>query len=570
MWSRAQVRSRPAFLAAVFLLVQGIALADPPPGSDVDSDGDGLADFHELYKYHTDPKKKDTAGKGTPDGGPEQRREFTYSVRAVIRVMPPYNLKASNDDYQDVRVLSETHDYAELEVIAYPLNTNADQIRANPDWRKDDAGMKEFLAPGVTTNWDETMRKDLLTELAKDGINPDELTDKEVVERVSRWLYSRSRHRSMFCTNFVHFPDRRPAVFPGLEQAFQREKGDPTWSDLEQFAHELLGKEMFYRKSYGTCTSAAVAQSTVLRALGIPTRVIGTIPLVDASDPEQVKLAENGLTHRQVRNTVLTGLAAAGNNFANHTYLEVFVGHRWRRLNYSKLGQNVLDPGYFGLMIHVHTFNDLSEAKLAPTWGVRYALGKRDDVFKHSNPYRTIALGDHFGKYADVPNAPAQEHKRITISRIYWADGKDAPEMVRNSRASSGSGRLFVHGEEWFDNAGDYLQYRPFLQKVDGNFMLRARGRPDIRCRASSLFLTSRSQNIREFEVVIPPEEFARMASDVPYALHPTNAKKDYRWEVKDGLTITRTSTADEKMDALLERLDRLEKRVRELERKDR
>src|SRR5262249_29512939 len=144
-----------------------------------------------------DPKKKDTAGKGISDGNWQQRREFTYSVRAVVRVMPPYNLKALNDDYQDVRVLKETKDFAELEVILYPLNTNAEAIAANPTWKKDYAGMKEYLAPGITTNWDEGMRTDLLCELAKDGIHPDKLTDKEVVERVSRWLFERSKHRSM-------------------------------------------------------------------------------------------------------------------------------------------------------------------------------------------------------------------------------------------------------------------------------------------------------------------------------------------------------------------------------------
>jgi hypothetical protein len=117
-------------------------------------------------------------------------------------------------------------------------------------------------------------------------------------------------------------------------------------------------------------------------------------------------MAEKGLTHHQVRTTALTGLSAAGSSYANHTYLEVFVGRRWRRLNYTTLGQNILDARYFGLMIHVHTFNDLSEANLAATWGTRYALGKRDEVFRHSNPYGTVSLEDHFGEHAKVPNPP--------------------------------------------------------------------------------------------------------------------------------------------------------------------
>src|SRR5262249_20749048 len=105
---------------------------------------------------------------GVSDGDWKQRREFTYSVRTVLRVMPPYNLKALNDDYQDARVLAETKDYVELEVIAYPLNTNADAIQPNVSWKKDYAGMKESLAPGLTTNWDAGMREDCSASLKCD------------------------------------------------------------------------------------------------------------------------------------------------------------------------------------------------------------------------------------------------------------------------------------------------------------------------------------------------------------------------------------------------------------------
>src|SRR5205823_5576422 len=113
------------------------------------------------------------------------------------------------------------------------------------------------------------------------------------------------------------------AILPGLEQAFQREKGSKEWSVEEQLAHELLGKEMFYRKSHGTCTSTAVYQATVLRALGIPTRLILAIPLVDPSDADQVALVQKGLTHHRVRTDVSYGLAAAGQSYTSHTFLEV-------------------------------------------------------------------------------------------------------------------------------------------------------------------------------------------------------------------------------------------------------
>lgn len=526
-------------LSALLLLV--VIGAVPPKGAD--ADGDGLPDFQETHKYRTDPKKKDTAGKGVSDGDWKQRREFTYSVRAVVRVMKPYNLKAINDDYQDARVLKETKEYAELEVVVYPLNTNAGAIKGNPNWKKDYAGMKQYLAPGVTTNWDGPMREALLRELAKDGIDPDKLADKEVVEQVSRWLFRRSKHRNMFCTFYVGFKGGKPYVLPGLEKNFQRDKGDSRWGEQEQFAHELFGREMFARKTYGTCTSTAVCQTTVLRALGIPTRMVLCIPLADGSDAAQIEMIDRGLTNHRVRQDACLGAISGGYSFASHTFCEAFVGGRWRRLNYTKLGQNVLECNYLGLMVHVHTFNDLSEAGLAETWGVRYAKGQRDKAFPYSNPYRLLEVSDHFGKYAKVPNPPANNELKVaTISKAYWPESKDAPKAARNSRSGAppGGRRFFIHCDEWLADAGDYLQYKLFMRRSDRHFVLKARGRPDVPCQVSMNFYTGGPEKLCELEVVIAPAAYSKMASGVPYSLHPLNGKKGHRWKVRDGLSLTR------------------------------
>jgi hypothetical protein len=529
-------------MKSILVAVLAVVFVAPLPAGDPDTDGDGLPDFQEIHKYRSDPKKKDTAGAGVADGDWQQRREFNYSVHAVVRVMKPYNFAAMNDDYQDARLLKETADYAEFEVVVYPFNSNAEAITGNENWRKDSAGMKEYLAPGVTTNWDEGMRADLLRALTNDGINPDKLTDKGVVIETSRWLFTHSKFRNMFCTFYVGFRDGKPVVLPGTEKSFERDKGDPKWTVAEQFEHELFGKQMFGNRTYGTCTSTAVYQTTVLRALGIPTRMILCIPLADASDPAQVATIEKGLTHSQVRSTALMG-TLAGQGFTSHTFCEVFVGGRWRRLNYFTLGQNVLEANYLGLMIKVHSFNDLSEAKLGETWGVRYAKGQRDENFPRNNPYRLLEVSDHFGKYAKVPNPPAdKEHTRITIGKVYWADAKDVDALVRGmgSSAKPGDGRLFIHGEEWFEHAGDYLQYKLFMRRADPSFLLRAKGKPDVQCHLSMGFVTQQTNSIREIEVIIPAAEFAKMAKGIAYTLEPVNSKKDYRWQVRDGVTISR------------------------------
>jgi hypothetical protein len=513
--------------------------------ADPDSDGDGLSDFQEVHKYRTNPHQEDTAGDGISDGQWQQRREFTYSVRAVIRVMPPYNLNALNDDYQDVRVLSENKQYAELEVVVYPFNSNAETITPNRNWRKDYVDMEPYLAPGITTDWDEPMRNDLLRGLAKDRIYPDKLTDKQVVEQASRWLMNHSKTLNMFCTFYVGFPDGKPAVWPGLEEKFEHSKGDPKWTNQQQFEHGVLGKEMFANRTHGTCTSTAIYETTALRALGIPTRMILCIPLADGSDPAQVEMVDKGLTHHQVHRDAYLGVSAGANSFSAHTFCEVFVGGRWRRLNYTTLGQNVLSQNYLGIMIKVHTFNDLSEANLAATWGTRYAKGLRDSTFRHSNPYRLVKISDHFGKHANVSNPPVEtfDHKQITIDSAYWPESKGAPQMVRDiqSAAQPGGRCFWIHCREWLENAGGYLQYQRFMSRADKNFILQAKGRQDVRCRLSLSDVAGGAEKLRELEVVISPAEYAKMVEGMAYTLHPVNAAKGYLWKVRDGLTITCT-----------------------------
>src|SRR5262249_59770793 len=107
-------------------------LVSTPGGVDADTDGDGLSDYQEVHKYRTDPAKSSTAGDGVSDGDWQRRREFTYTIRTVVKVMPPVNVACLNDDYQDARVLARGGNFIELEMIHYPLNTNAEAIRSNP------------------------------------------------------------------------------------------------------------------------------------------------------------------------------------------------------------------------------------------------------------------------------------------------------------------------------------------------------------------------------------------------------------------------------------------------------
>jgi beta-lactamase regulating signal transducer with metallopeptidase domain/transglutaminase-like putative cysteine protease len=444
-------------------LKAGAAVLDPS----CDSDGDGLSDFQEVHKYLTDPTKADSDGDGTPDGDWNERREYTYSVRTVLRYMPPFDEKGLNDDFQDARVLKQTAQYIEVEVIHYPLATSSDSLPENRNWRQDDAGdarLAEYLAPGATTNWDEQMREDLLAALKADGIDVETLTDKQVVERVSSWLLRRSRSLDkVFTTYYVDFPEGRPRVYPGLEDAFrhefERDSVHYDWTIDQHFDHELLGKGMFYNRTHGSCTSTAIYLTTVLRALGIPTRIVLATPAVDASDRAQILMVKNAITHHRVRETMLAGLRRSRSGWTNHTFNEVYLGNRWCRLDYSQLGCPILGVDRFGLQTHLYTLRDLSDANFAPTWGRRYARGWRDEFFEHDNPYSAVEVSDLFGAHANIPNPPftaedlhVPSNPRPNIFLFYpeQADVWSAVMEVVKDNVWDRTGR--AHAREFYEN----------------------------------------------------------------------------------------------------------------------
>ena len=214
------------------------------------------------------------------------------------------------------------------------------------------------------------------------------------------------------------------------------------------------------------------------------------------------------------------------------------------RLNDRKLGQNSLDAGLMGLLTHVNTFNDLSEVPLAETWGKRYALGERDEVFRYGNPYRCESVSDHFGKFAriDNPEVAAREHRTITISRAYWADDPDAHATIKGAKwlnHSDGSRSLLIHGEEWFEDWPG-PQYRPFLEAAGREFVFRADGRPEVRGRTTTSSITWHSRGLHEIEVLIPREEYARMEPGVAYTLVPRNEVPGYQWKTRGRVTIAK------------------------------
>lgn len=523
--------------------------APPVTPKDADSDGDGLSDYAEIHKYGTDPHKRDTAGKGVSDSDWDQRKEFTYTITSVLRVLKPCNPAVMSDDYQDVRVLAQDKDSYTLEVVYYPLNTNRGAIAANPDWRKDDdTAMLQYLKPTPACNWDSQMQKDLIAQLKKDGIEPERLSDLELVEKVAHWAMERSSFAGagdgMPISWFVTFPQGKPQILPELKASFDAERPDKSWTDQQMLDTQVLGKPMFYQKKHGACTSTSVYMATIFRALNIPTRIVYFIPPADGNDPAQVQMLLSAIHHHKVRDTVKKGLDKA-QGFCNHMFNEVYVGKRWVRLNYDNVGQNTLDRWYFGLLTHIDTCRDIGESDLAQTWGLRSA--RYPNVTPHLssiNPYMLLRVSDHFGKYCRLPNPEvvSQEFRDVTVTEIHWSD---EPGFAPNDIKFSPRTHLLLGIKESLPEESHPL--RDFLGKAGGAFLLRSPGHADIPVKFSGEtddfgipLPTGDVRYFHGFGVNLAPQDLEAAKSGGPFTLVPINTNPKYQWHTEGAVTLSK------------------------------
>jgi len=524
-------------LLQLLLLACSVLPGPPAPsataagGGERDSDRDGLSDFQELHKYFTDPRKADSDGDGLPDGDWDERREYAYSVRAVMHVMAPFDVESMNDDYQDVRVLERRADLLEFEVVVYPFNTVAAAIEPDSRWRKTASELEPFVAPGVCSNWDKSMQKELLSDLAEDGIAVSSLDDVETAREVSRWLLERAGSEDSFTTFAVEFEKGRPHVVPQLEGTVERTLEERGRTLEEQWNHELFGKGMFETRTRGSCTSSAIYLSTGLKAVGLPTRTIVCVPIVDANDEREVAWIGARIMHSRVRRILARAAEEQRGSWTSHTFNEVWVGGRWRRLNYTNLGQNVLDGDSLGLMVHVNTFNDHSQAGLVG-WGRRLEHPLHDALFGGPNPYSCVSLSDHFGAHCELVDEP-DGPRELTITGLLWYDDPKRSRRLETSLPDDRAGYLVAHFERGSASGSEALR---FWQDLSKDFVLRAEGADDVPALGIQKFWGDSA----DFILRIAPSDLERLRPGVRYRLEWPSEGGQRRWRVADDVGIER------------------------------
>jgi hypothetical protein len=204
---------------------------------------------------------------------------------------------------------------------------------------------------------------------------------------------------------------------------------------------------MFETGQRGSCTSSAIYISGCLRAIGIPTRTVLCIPLVDANDERERELVEKRLKNNRVRRIVSASTRQAVGSWTSHTFNEVWVGGRWRRLNYTKLGQGILDSHYLGLMTHVATFHDWADARMPETIGRRHQTRTQQELFGGANPYSTLSLSDSFGVHCELDN-PDLGEQSLAVGALLWTDDSALPADIVSSCAERGRFGLIARIED--------------------------------------------------------------------------------------------------------------------------
>lgn len=503
---------------------------------DIDSDGDGLSDFAEGNKYLSDSATDNV----------NQRRDFTYSVRNVMEVLKPIDIDAMNSDLQDARILEDREKSVIVEIISYPFTKTTERIRENLNWQHDYAGMTRYLAPSRTADWDDGMRTELLSALAAADIHPDQLSDRALVEKVTKWISTTFANKAPFTAYYADFSGPEVKFLEGMEQAFASDNPNiPADQLLETIKLGVSGKQMFQKRWSGSCTPTAILQTTILRALGIPTRLILTVPLLDPNADSQWNVL-SGMSNEHVKATIHKALDPM-RGWMGHTYNEVFVGGRWTKLNYDRLGQNNLDDFYFGLMIQVNTMVDWADVDFAHTWSARvgdeYAGRPLTPAMTSVNQYQSLEISDEVGSRNQLPEdtlnppAPPSLHS-MTILSSQWADDAALPAWISGIIPAlpnrSQTALLFTHLNS--DAQSDVV--RQFTEKAPKIFELKAEGKPTVNAVLGEGSISFGADVA--LLLYFAPEQLALLQAGVTYSLAPLNNTGDPQFVLPAPLTLRR------------------------------
>ncbi len=336
-----------------------------------DTDQDGISDYDEYCKYRTDPTKADSDGDGISDNDWNERREYTYSIRAVCEIRPPNDVALMSDLYQDTRRLDQRayqKDGIVVEVLLFP----AAMVHVLPG-RYPPASIPQPLVVCTQRTLAFNYSEEMLQAVRK--IVEGAQTDVEAVEKIVAWIANETRVVNTL-PEFGYFHVKDNQII------WDRHLGSVE-EDQRLLQSNFYGDAMFKNRGHGTCSSIATLQATMLRAAGLPARLIQTLPLINRyeKDPEP-------LVDRMRRRMYAEGYAwGPGGGGANHMYTEVWLGGRWVRVDREVGTGPMVGDKLFVKVLSAADWNNLYPAREPTEWD------------RENRDFRTLDVSDALPRY---------------------------------------------------------------------------------------------------------------------------------------------------------------------------
>jgi hypothetical protein len=359
-------------LAAITPVAAGQFLPEAPTANSLDSDGDGLSDYDERVKYSSNPNLADSDRDGVPDGDWDERREYVYSVRVLMMIRGPFDVETMNDLYQDVRILNgpDENGYTEIEAIIYP-NTVPQYTPAPFPIDELSPELQQYTEAGIATNYGVSMQ-----EYVVDNIVAGAQTDYEALVKVLQWVSNNTSYHS----------DTTPEIYytyiEDEEVKLRNYHGDMPEAEL--LATHYFADSMFDDRTHGTCTSVATLKCAILKAAGIPCRLIQNILPIYYHPDQTVPYTYTDDLDREWNNEYVHE-PGQSDWWCNHAYVEVYLGGHWIHADWG------VNEWYWGwcdppcLHLKILSVSDWSDVDFSETWPVDWI---------DERPYYTLLLED--------------------------------------------------------------------------------------------------------------------------------------------------------------------------------
>lgn len=329
-----------------------------------DTDNDGLTDYFEHRKYLTNPIEKDSDDDGISDSDWEERKEYTYSITAIVELRPPFNVDHMNDFWQDARIIKELEDdVTRIEVVLYP---KAKEIISSGKYEPID---NEYTQPTFSKNYSEEMKKSI-----REGLKGFD-SEIDVAEKLLSFV-TKSEYKGIgeaLGTNTdlplqfsFRFSDDGEIDYNSIPKSSK-------YSKDELMERVFFANSMYLNKTRGACSSTAVLRGGIIRAGGMQEKSIFTIPLIFSGFDDEVKI--------EVKSKYKKGFIN-DNLVADHVFNEVLIGGRWIRVDGDTVGvgYDVGGKPY----IKILEFNESTDYEFYKYWNY--------ETYSEKRPYKYISV----------------------------------------------------------------------------------------------------------------------------------------------------------------------------------